>query len=247
MAAQGRADAMHHQGMQNAAAGELAERIQGLQSSLSRILALGYRFSSLATLLREQHPDVRIDAIDPNPAGESFALPYESGSYDLVVCNLMSAFYPLQAFAAESLRVLDENGVLMFSAFAPGSFLQLSEASRALEELEFTAVFSDMHSLGDLLLATGFVNPVVDAERCEYQYRNLDSMICEIADSGLSATLFESADALDNENVLARLGESYPRTADDSEFLHLSLEFLYGAAWKKPAGEASMNVLFHPD
>lgn len=238
---------MHQQNMQNAAAGELAERIEDLGASFSKILAVDCQFSNLVTLLREQHPESLIDTTDPILINEIFNLPFESESYDLVVCNLTATFYPTQEFATESFRVLGENGVLMFSALAPDSFRQLSEACRDIEELEYTAVFSDMHSLGDMLLANGFVNPVVDAERCEYQYQNISTLIREIVDSGFSSMLFDNTNALSNEIVLARLREFYPQVSKESEVLHLSLEFLYGVAWKKSVDHSSMNVPFHSD
>ena len=240
-------EVMHQQNMQNAAAGELAERIEDLQLNLSKILAVGCRFSNLEALLREQHPKALIDATDPALDGAVFTLPFEPESYDLIVCNLATTFYPPQEFVTETFRVLDENGVLMFSALALDSFQQLREASRNLEELEFTAVFSNMHSLGDMLLANGFVNPVVDAERCEYRYQNIDTLVQEIVDSGFSTSLFDNTNALISKTVRAKLHEFYPQASEHSEVLHLSLEFLYGAAWKKSADNLSMNVPFHSD
>lgn len=238
---------MHQKNFLNAAASELAERIQNLETGFSKILVIGGQFSNLEALLREQHPGSLLDTTDPILANTMFKLPFESQSFDLVVSNLTTVFYPPQDFVSETFRVLGENGVLMFSAFAPGSFRQLNEVSREIEGLNFNANFIDMHSLGDLLLATGFVNPVVDADRREYRYQNIDTLIQEIVDSGFCVNFFGNSKALNAKSVITKLRKFYPRASKESEVLHLNLEFLFGVAWKKSASDLSTHVQFHAD
>ena len=91
-------------------------------------------------------------------AADMEALPLASGSVDLVWSNMALHWVndPLAAFR-EFARVLHPDGLVMFSTLGPDTLKELRAAGAGSRVHGFT----DMHDLGDLLVASGLTNPVM--------------------------------------------------------------------------------------
>src|SRR3990172_9492624 len=94
-------------------------------------------------------------------------LPLAGGSVDLVWSNIALhwAADPLAALR-EFHRVLALEGLLMFSTLGPDTLGELRSAAGAAR----VHAFADMHDLGDMLVAAGFAEPVMDMERVNMLY-----------------------------------------------------------------------------
>src|SRR6185369_13000548 len=76
---------------------------------------------------------------------------------------------PAVAFA-EFRRVLRPGGLLMFTTFGPDTLKELRAAWSAVDNRPHVHSFLDLRDVGDMLLASGFVDPVVDVERLVWRY-----------------------------------------------------------------------------
>ena len=244
-----------------ATAEELIDRISLLQSGALATAVVEHQNYSISDFLQKRFPEFPVQSFSfPEKAladltgpqnqadsvsDNSFELPFESNSMDLVISNLIVSFLPLPTFARECFRVLRDGGVLLTSAFGPDSFKELESASRELPSIEFKASFGDMHNFGDLLLATGFTNPVVDTDRGMYRFANLKSLFGQINDAGLASLLFTNSEKVNKRETLTELLGHYSNVQEKTRRLLLTIEVFYGIAWKKTASRGSATVPFH--
>ena len=123
-------------------------------------------------------------------AGDAANLPLKSQSTAVVWSNLLLHWLddPLPALA-EAHRVLEVGGLLMFSTLGPDSLKELRSAFA--DGYAHTQRFIDMHDLGDMLVACGFADPVMDMEVLTLTYDDFDDMLGELraAGSGCAAAL----------------------------------------------------------
>ena len=243
-----------------ATADELIDRISLLQSGALATAVVGHQNSSIADLLKKRFPEFPVQSFSYSEkalnhltdsqnqidslSDSSFDLPFESDSMDLVISNLIISFLPLPTFARECFRVLRDGGVLLTSAFGPDSFKELELASRQLSSIEFRASFGDMHNFGDLLLATGFTNPVVDTDRGLYSYADIETLYKQISDAGLASLLFTNSEKLNKSGTLTELLGHYSNVQEKTRTLLLTIEVFYGIAWKKSASRGTATVPF---
>ncbi len=104
---------------------------------------------------------------------------------DLVWCNMalhMVADPPtLLERWHQSLRA---DGFVMFSCLGPGSLRQLRDLYRRLGWGEPAPGFIDMHDLGDMLVHTGFADPVMDQETLDLRYADPAALLAELRSLG---------------------------------------------------------------
>ncbi len=188
------------------------------------------------------------------------ALPLASRSLDLVWSNLMLHWLddPLPAFK-ELNRVLEVGGLLMFSALGPDTLKELRQAAAkvgAASSGRFrpdglpaggTAVpvvrsFHDMHDLGDMLVAAGFADPVMDMEMIRFSYSSLRRFLADQRHLGVRDGLLGELPWREWRRVFSaweRTGNAYP----------VSFEVVFGHAWKaepRTAADGRAVIQFHP-
>jgi len=97
--------------------------------------------------------------------GDIERLPFSTGCTGVVWSNLALQWMtdPKRAFA-EMHRVLAPGGLLLFSSFGPDTLRELRVAFQAVDRDVHVHRFLDMHDVGDLLVAGGFADPVMDME-----------------------------------------------------------------------------------
>jgi len=177
-------------------------------------------------------------------------LPLATASVDLLWSNLALHWLddPLAALR-EFARVTRRDGLVMFSAYGPDTLRELDDASSRLPGGSRVRRFPDMHDLGDMLVAAGFSNPVMDAERITLTYADAKAFLADLrataqsaggspcGASGLAgrARISALAAALDAQRGAGRLG--------------IGFEISYGHAWKgvpkhTPEGHAVIRTEF---
>lgn len=117
-------------------------------------------------------------------AADAAALPFARASISLVWSNLMLNWLddPLPALR-EIQRVLEVDGLLMFSTLGPDTLKELRAALPAAAG-ERVHRFIDMHDLGDALVQAGFSDPVMDMEVLTLTYGDLDALLRDLRLSG---------------------------------------------------------------
>jgi len=121
----------------------------------------------------------------------------------------------------------------MFSTLGPDTLRELRTAAGGAR----VHAFADMHDLGDMLVAAGFAEPVMDMERLTLVYEDGDALLADLRASGqtcaLAAAAGEPRRGLAGRGLRASLqaGLAAQRRADDGK-LPVSYEVVYGHAWK---------------
>lgn len=118
-------------------------------------------------------------------------------------------------------------GALFFSCLGPDSARELGQAAGALGEP--FADFADMHDWGDLLVKTGFSDPVMEMERLVLTYRRVEDLLRDWRCLGGNAAMV-SGSGLRSRAYAGRLHNILQNLEGGS--LQISLEILYGHAWK---------------
>jgi malonyl-CoA O-methyltransferase len=178
-------------------------------------------------------------------AADAAALPLVSGSCDLVWSNLMLHWHPdPPAVLAEWQRVLRVGGLLFFSSFGPDTCRELRTALAHAGLGLATPSFVDMHDFGDMLVAAGFADPVMDQERLCLRYADAQRLLEELRQLSGNPVRDRSA-GLQGRGVRRRLIEALEGLRGEDGRIPLTFEVAYGHAWRVPErlpGQASIPV-----
>jgi len=159
-------------------------------------------------------------------------LPLADGSVDLIWSNLMLQWIdePAPAFA-EFLRAMSVGGLLLFTTLGPDTLNELRSAFAGIDRWTHVSRFLDLHDVGDMLVAAGFADPVMDAERLTLTYKDSAVMLRELkAVGGHNATLGRPRGLMGRERW-RRMLEALERCRRDGR-LPATYEVIYGHAWK---------------
>ncbi|QDX82927.1 hypothetical protein B9N43_10785 [Denitratisoma sp. DHT3] len=158
--------------------------------------------------------------------GDVNCLPLADGSLDLIWSNLMLHWLddPLPALR-ELQRVLAVDGLLTFSLLGPDTLKELRAAARACGIEPPLRAFHDMHDIGDMLVAAGFADPVMDMELITLTYRTPRGLLRDQRHLGVRDGLLGHLPWRQWRRVLAAWAES-------GDPLPATFEVVYGHAWK---------------
>ena len=153
--------------------------------------------------------------------GDVERLPLASEAIDFTWCNMALHWLsdPLPALR-ELARVLAPEGLLMFSTLGPDTLKELRVAAGATRVHAFT----DMHDLGDMLVAAGFSAPVMDMEMLDIAYREPAKLLADLRASGQTSARADRPRGLAGRRFGDRLRASLAPRA--------TFEVVYGHAWK---------------
>jgi malonyl-CoA O-methyltransferase len=187
-------------------------------------------------------------------------LPLADNTLDLVWSNLMLHWLddPLPALR-EIHRVLNTSGLVMFATLGPDSLLELREAAQKVGVTEgnprgtggtpdnTARRFPDMHDIGDMLVASGFADPVMDMEIITLTYRHPRQFLADQRHLGARDHLLGAQ----TFRAWRQIFKAWSRDADGR--LPLRFEIVYGHAWKPAARETAKRdadgnaiIKFHP-
>ncbi|AOW14621.1 biotin synthase [Hydrogenophaga crassostreae] len=129
--------------------------------------------------------------------------------------------------------LLKPDGFVMFSCLGPDSLLELRGVYARMGWPEPAHAFTDMHDWGDMLVASGFAEPVMDMERITLTFSHVDAYLQELR--GLGRNLNENRFAALrgrgwHEALRLALDSHIPR--DESGRLVMTFEVVYGHAFK---------------
>ena len=200
------------------------QRILGKRYPRADVIALDYSFG----MLRAGSSWLDFFRKKTAICADFARLPLASGAVDLTWSN-MALHWAADPAAAlrEFHRVLATEGLLMFSTLGPDTLAELRAAAGAAR----VHAFADMHDLGDMLVAAGFAEPVMDMERVTMVYESGDALLGDLRASGQTCALGGGARGLAGRRFRAALGERLDAQRRDGK-LSVSYEVVYGHAWK---------------
>jgi malonyl-CoA O-methyltransferase len=211
-------------------------------------------------LLEQRYPRSRCVIVEPDPqrleaARAALSRPWwrlggaqrqlaqrpEPAAAQMLWANMALHFAPdPQGLLAQWHAALAVDGFLMFSCFGPDTLRELRALHARLGWPPAGPEFTDMHDWGDMLVAGGFAEPVMDMERLTLTWDSPGRMLAELRELG--ANLHPARfPALRGRRWRARLDEELDRALRGPDGrLALTFEIVYGHALK-PAPRVRMQ------
>ena len=160
------------------------------------------------------------------------ALPLAASSVELVWSNLTVQWCnDLPAAFTELHRVLKVEGLLMFSTFGPDTLKELRAAFHGVDNYNHINRFADMHDIGDMLVASGFAEPVMDMEIITLTYADVKAVMQDLRNIGAHNATAGRAQGMMGKGAWSMVLENYERLRRDGK-LPATFEVIYGHAWK---------------
>lgn len=243
----------------------LGMRLDYIKLKPQKILDLGAGSGSASQMLLSRYKRSHIYALDfsepmlklaagrggwlnrPKPVcADALRLPLKDQSIDLVFSNLMLQWcHPLETYFAEIRRVLTPGGLLLFSTFGPDTVKELRAAWETVDGRRHVHQFIDMHDIGDMLLGSGFAEPVVNMEMFTLTYGDIRSLLRDLKAIGATNAAVSRAKGLTGKRALRDLETAYEQFRDAEDQLPLSYEVIYGTAWVPEAPQPSSSPKEH--
>jgi len=162
------------------------------------------------------------------------ALPLAAQCVEMVWSNLTVQWCnDLPATFVELQRVLKVDGLVMFSTLGPDTLKELRTAFGIVDGYNHVNRFADMHDIGDMLVAAGFAEPVMDMEYITLTYDNVKAVMQDLRSIGAHNATAGRAPGLMGKNRWARIMQNYESLRCNGK-LPATFEVIYGHAWKAP-------------
>jgi len=160
------------------------------------------------------------------------ALPLKASSMEMVWSNLAVQWCnDLPATFVELQRVLKVDGLLMFSTFGPDTLKEIRSAFQGVDGYNHLNRFADMHDIGDMLVAAGFADPVMDMEYITLTYKDVKAVMQDLRSIGAHNATAGRATGMMGKSAWNKVLENYERLRRDGK-LPATFEVIYGHAWK---------------
>jgi malonyl-CoA O-methyltransferase len=143
------------------------------------------------------------------------------------VNDLPRAFLEMQ-------RVLAPGGLLMFSTFGPDTLKELRSAYEGTDGRTHVNRFVDMHDIGDMLVAAGYADPVMDMEKITLTYADVRALMRDLKVIGAHNATRGRPHALSGKSLLQAVERNYEAFRREGR-LPATFEVVYGHAWKPEA------------
>jgi len=236
--------------LQAQVAAELLERVDAFGFSPHVVLDLGAGTGRVTRELKRRYPRSQVLALDLAPGmlrearrhqgllrrfarvcGDALHLPLKDATVDLVFSSLMLQWCePLAAALAEVRRVLAPGGFFAFSTFGPDTLHELRSAWAQADDYNHVNRFHDVQEIGDALMRSGLMEPVLDVDRIELGYPDTLALMRDLKAIGAHNVTAGRPRALAGRTRLARMGEAYESFRRDAQ-LPATFEVIYGASW----------------
>ena len=163
---------------------------------------------------------------------DATSLPLSGVCVELVWSNLRLQWVnDLPRAFAEFRRVLKVGGLLTFTTFGPDTLKELARAFARVDGHTHVGRFVDMHDLGDMLVQSGFADPVMDMELITVTYPSPAALLAELKSIGATNQTRGRPRGLTGRGRRAALEAALLTLARDGR-IPATFEVVYGHAWK---------------
>ena len=172
-------------------------------------------------------------------------LPVGDHSADILFSNLMLQWSTDIATTIEEFyRVLGKGGLVTFTTFGPDTLKELKQSWRSVDDAVHVNEFIDMHHIGDLLLQSGFAEPVMESEFITLTYNDVFTLMKDLKKIGASVMPGKRRKTLTTRTMLERVGREYEQYRQNG-VLPVTYEVIYGHAWMPDSSRhGERDVLF---
>jgi malonyl-CoA O-methyltransferase len=228
----------------------LLERLEFLRVEPKVAVDLGCATGRGAAALAVRYPGARVLAVDSSSrmlrasnagaaetvrviGGDATALPLRGGSVDLMLANLVLPWCRPDRLLAEAARVLTDGGALLFATLGPDSLQEVRAAFAVVDDRIHVHAAFDMHDLGDLAMAAGLAEPVLDVDRLVVTYADVAALVRDLRAVGAVNVAGARRRGLTGRRRWGRFVERLPRGADGR--FAVTVELILGQAWGRGA------------
>ncbi len=167
--------------------------------------------------------------------GLAQSLPFHDNSFDMIYSNLVFQWCPdLHRVFKECQRVLKPNGLLFFSTYGPDTWFELRKSWEGIDNYEHVRNFTDMHDVGDSLIAAGFNAPVMDIDKIQLTYHHVKALIQDLRAVGVINFSANRRRGLLGKRQYAQFLSRYESFRNEAGLLPATYEIVYGHAWLAP-------------
>lgn len=230
----------------------LFERLQYLKINPRYILDLGCGPGYFTRRLKKHYPKAHVLGVDlayvmlkqakakqgwrqkwALVTGDMATMPFVSGLFDLVFANqVLHWAESLGCVMSELNRVMNTEGCLMFSTLGPDTFCELRRAWATVDKHAHINNFTDMHDIGDHLLAEHFLDPVVDMEVLTAHYQTLPQLLHALKSQGVRNVNAARNSGLTGKQAWRGFEQAVSTFRTKQGKFPLTYEVVYGHAWK---------------
>lgn len=250
-----------HAALQREVESRLLERVELVKQIPLRVLDIGCGPGHATAQLRRQFPKAQIIALDlalpmlqqmrRNTGGwqnllqklvspicaDTNALPLAEASIDVLFSSLCLQWCEdLPGVFNEFRRVLKPGGFMAIATLGPDTLHELRDAWASVDATPHVSRFADMMRIGDALMAAGFRDPVLDAERFNLTYADVPALMRDLKGIGASNADASRSRALTGKQRLQKMFAAYENYRRDG-VLPATYEVVYAHAWGPPAGQ----------
>jgi len=159
-------------------------------------------------------------------------LPLRDGCVDMIFSSLALQWSnDLAEGFKEFKRVGRQGGLLMFATFGVNTLHELRESWSQVDSSPRVHQFMDMHDIGDMMLAAGLSQPVMDMEEITLQYRCFNDLLSDLKSIGATNAEKGRQRGLMTAGKLKRLQQAYEQIAFNDNQYSATYEIVYGHAW----------------
>lgn len=240
--------------LQQEVANRLVERMDYMSMKPVSILDVGSGTGFVSQLLAARYPKTKITSLDlafnmlkqakskrsfkqrwnkqfQYVNAEAENLPFADASMELIISGLTLQWcQDLPNVFKEFRRVLAPGGLLLFSSFGPETLTELRQSWAAVDELAHVNAFADMHDVGDALMQSGFLDPVMDMEMLTVTYNDVKTVMRDLKQIGAHNVMQGRSHNITGKNKLQKMMQAYEQFRVDG-LLPVSHEIVYGHAW----------------
>ena len=230
-------------------ADRLLDRLDLMRFTPEYIADIGPRDGySIASLL-QHYPDAILHAIEDQSAWfETFSsayahsqthtyvshieqVPLADQSMDCVFSNLaVSWSNDFEASMREWLRILKPEGMILFSCLGVDTLKEYRQSMKAIGRTSAVHEYTDMHWVGDVLLAQGYVDPVVHIETLTVHYGSLEALWRDLRYAMATNIRMDRSCGLLTPRLWQSMEAHYASLRDDRGRYPVTFEIIYGHA-----------------
>lgn len=233
----------------------LFERLDYFKLAPETIIDLGCGTGLFSRQLSSRFPESQVTGVDiaegmiswcqsqsqqeEYVCADALSLPFPDHSADLIFSNLAIQWvYDLDTLFAELNRVLKPEGLLLFTTLGPDTLTELKQSFAQVDHRQHVNDFIDMHHVGDAMLKSTLLDPVVDAEPVVISYDKAIELMRDLKDIGAHNIDSRRSSGLMSPKKLKAVETAYKQFALDDGQLPATYELIYGHAFgsgkKKP-------------
>ncbi len=230
-------------------ADRLLDRLELMRFTPEVLLDMGSKDGYSTAYLLQHYPQSTIHTVEDQPAWfDAFSsaychshihthvsdlehLPLADQSVDCVFSSLaVSWSNDFEASVQDWLRVLKPEGMILFSCLGVDTLKECRQSMGAIGRLSSVHAYTDMHWVGDILLAQGYVDPVVHMETLTVHYESLDALWRDLRSTMAVNVRVDRSRGLLTPRQWEAMSTHYASLRDERWRYPVTFEIIYGHA-----------------